>query len=214
MMKFLLFVTLCIGTPTLVMASDGGIAAPDASVKQAAPTLAASTPIPDKTIVPPPATKQKLSQVSNKTLNQDLAGRMMGLVGCLFILFLGWALSLNRSKIPWRLVGMGTALQLFFAFIVLKTEIGLSFFEVANDVVRKLLSFSDEGARFIFGNLIQNNVEVGAPLFAPETMSPLQPDGTFAAVGAMFAFGVLPTIIFFSAMTAVLYHLNIFFVRC
>ena len=57
--------------------------------------------------------------------------------------------------------------------------------------------------------LIQNNVQVGAPLFAPAAMSPLQPDGSFAAVGAMFAFGVLPTIIFFSAMTAVLYHLNI-----
>ena len=157
---------------------------------------------------PKPA-KQRLSQVSQRTLDQDWSGRMMGLVGCLFILLMGWAFSLNRSKIPWRLVGMGTALQLFFAFIVLKTKAGLAFFEVANDVVRKLLSFSDDGARFIFGNLIHNNVNVGQPLFEPASMSPLQPDGSFAAAGAMFAFSVLPTIIFFSAMTAVLYHLNI-----
>ena len=162
----------------------------------------------DARIAPDAGATQQL-RVSQRTLKQDWSGRMMGLIGCLFILLMGWLFSLNRNKIPWRLVGMGTALQLFFAFIVLKTKAGLAFFEVANDVVRKLLSFSDEGARFIFGNLIQNNVGVGRPLFEPATMSPLQPDGSFAAVGAMFAFGVLPTIIFFSAMTAALYHLNI-----
>ena len=162
----------------------------------------------DARIAPDAGATQQL-RVSQRTLKQDWSGRMMGLIGCIFILLMGWFFSLNRNKIPWRLVGMGTALQLFFAFIVLKTKAGLAFFEVANDVVRKLLSFSDEGARFIFGNLIQNNVGVGRPLFEPATMSPLQPDGSFAAVGAMFAFGVLPTIIFFSAMTAALYHLNI-----
>ena len=72
--------------------------------------------------------------------------------------------------------------------------------------VTGLLAFQEEGARFVFGNLVQSNVPVGTP----------GPGGTLdttagflANTGAYFAFNVLPTIIFFSALMSVLYYLNV-----
>lgn len=81
---------------------------------------------------------------------------------------------------------MGTLLQFIFALIVLKTTPGRMFFEFMNDVIIKLLAFSDEGARFLFGSLINND-----------------------SLGFIFAFQVLPTIIFFSSLMSVLYYLGI-----
>ncbi len=148
-----------------------------------------------------PQTAKVLAELKSGHIEQSLSGRLMGLAGCATMLLIAFALSSNRRKISWRLVGIGLGMQFLFAFIVLKTYAGRAFFDLANSAIVKILSFSSDGAKFLFGNLIGQTVPVSS--------------GGFANVGAMFAFGILPTIIFFSALTAVLYHLRVleWFVR-
>jgi concentrative nucleoside transporter, CNT family len=147
-----------------------------------------------------------LSRLKTEGLHISLAERATGLLGLAVLLGLAWLLSYDRRRIPWRLVGTGLALQTAFGFLVLKSTPGRWFFEGVGGVVNGLLGFTAEGARFLFGNLIGSNIPVGT----------LRPDGTLdatagfvASAGALFAFGVLPTIIFFSSLMSVLYHLGI-----
>jgi CNT family concentrative nucleoside transporter len=137
------------------------------------------------------------------------AARLMGLVGLATMIGIAWLLSSNRARVPWRLVATGVALQGALGLIVLKTGVGRALFHGANVVFTRLLGFTEEGARFIFGNLVRNNVPVGAPAGTPADMAPLGDPGLWAATGAYFAFSVLPTIIFFSALMSVLYYLGI-----
>ena len=90
-----------------------------------------------------------------------LLARLMGLVGIAAMIALAWLLSNNRSKVNWRLVASGVVLQAAFGVLVLKTGVGHALFRGANAVFLKLLGFTEEGARFIFGNLVKNNVPVG-----------------------------------------------------
>jgi CNT family concentrative nucleoside transporter len=139
-------------------------------------------------------------------LDLTLAQRATGLLGLAVILGLAWLMSYDRRRFPWRLVGAGLLLQTAFGVLVLKSAPGRWFFERVGGVVNGLLSFSGEGGRFIFGNLVGSTVPVGTP----------GPDGTLdtaaglvASTGSMFAFGVLPTIIFFSSLMSVLYYLGV-----
>ncbi|MBI4055264.1 MAG: NupC/NupG family nucleoside CNT transporter [Elusimicrobia bacterium] len=116
--------------------------------------------------------------------------RWVGLLGLFAILGTGWILSRNRRAIRWRTILWGLALQILFALLVLKTPPGRVFFSFMNDVILKLLSFQEEGARFVFGAL---------------AISPGQP-GT---LGFFFAFQVLTTIIFFSSLMSILYYLGL-----
>ncbi len=137
---------------------------------------------------------------------------LRSLVGMLVLIGIAWALSTNRRAISWRIVIGGTALQVGFAFLVLKTEPGRNFFFFFNDVIVALLGFAKAGSRFVFGNLVDNNVPVGVPVGGIEdVMGPVLPGAItgMANAGAFFAFSVLPTIIFFSALMAVLYHYGV-----
>jgi CNT family concentrative nucleoside transporter len=147
-----------------------------------------------------------LERARQTGLDLTLAERATGLLGLAAILGIAWLLSYDRRRVSWRLVGMGLLLQATFGVIVLKTAPGRWFFEQAGGVVNGLLSFSNVGARFIFGNLVDNTVAVGTPGsgVALDTTA-----GLVASTGSMFAFGVLPTIIFFSALMAVLYYLGV-----
>ncbi|MGD8279179.1 MAG: nucleoside transporter C-terminal domain-containing protein, partial [Gemmatimonadota bacterium] len=108
----------------------------------------------------------------------------------------------------WRVVLWGTTLQFAFALFILRTPLGEQIFSAASDVVVALLGFTVEGAKFIFGDLVWNNVPVGAG--EAGTNVPMVPTaGTVAQTGAYFAFNVLPTIIFFSSLMTVLYYLGI-----
>lgn len=124
--------------------------------------------------------------------------RLQSLLGIAVMLGLAWGLSVNRRRVPWRIIGWGLGLQFVFGVIVLRTGPGRWLFDLLNDLVMALLGFTEEGARFIFGNLVQNQV-------------PVDVAGTegVAQTGAFFAFSVLPTIIFFSSLMAVLYHLGV-----
>jgi len=115
--------------------------------------------------------------------------RLVSLIGLVFMMLVAFAVSENRKKIPFRVVIAGLFLQFFFALLILKTGPGRSAFHAIEIYAAKLLAFSQAGSEFVFGNLAS-------------------PDSTLRP-GFIFAFQVLPTIIFFSSLMAVLYHLGI-----
>jgi CNT family concentrative nucleoside transporter len=139
-------------------------------------------------------------------LDTPIGARLMGLVGIGCMIGLAVLLSYDRRRINWRLVASGLALQAVFGVIILKTEPGRFFFQRVGAVVTGLLGFQEQGARFLFGNLVNSAVPVGVP--GPNGALD-SAAGLVANTGAFIAFNVLPTIIFFSALMSVLYYLNI-----
>jgi concentrative nucleoside transporter, CNT family len=133
--------------------------------------------------------------------------RLVSILGLGVLLLIAWALSVDRRGVPVRLIAWGLGLQFVFALFILRTRAGEAIFATVNDVIVSLLGFTIEGARFLFGNLVWNNVPVGlgAPGNAPIAADPVMVAGT----GAFFAFNVLPTIIFFSSLMTLLYHLGV-----
>lgn len=116
----------------------------------------------------------------------------MSLVGLFTMLLVAWIFSENRRKISWRIVAWGLALQFSLALLVLRTELGRTFFYQVNSAVDVLTTASNKGASLVFGKL-------------PSDFS----------IGATMAFQVLPVIIFVSALAAILQHLRViqFFVN-
>ncbi|MGC8867083.1 MAG: NupC/NupG family nucleoside CNT transporter [Elusimicrobiales bacterium] len=112
--------------------------------------------------------------------------RIIGFFGIFILIFIAYIFSRNRKSINWKTVIMGSLIQFIFAFMVLKFPPGRRFFELMNDVIIKIISFATDGAKFVFGSLAQNNT-----------------------LGFIFAFQVLPTIIFFSSLMSVLYYLGV-----
>jgi concentrative nucleoside transporter, CNT family len=133
------------------------------------------------------------------------------LLGLIVFLGVAWLLSVNRGAVRWRVVVWGLALQFAFAVVIILSPPGRAFFEALNDLFVALLGYTNEGARFLFGNLVAPNVPVG-PADGP--YGAVAPE-MWANTGALFAFSVLPTIIFFSSLMTLLYYLGImqFFVR-
>ena len=119
-----------------------------------------------------------------------------GLLAMAVILVVLWRFSPKRKSIDWSLVAKGIGLQFIFALLILKTTWGRGFFSVVNDVFIALISYTLAGARFVFGSL----VDYSTPVTAGEGI---------VEIGANFAFAVLPTIIFFSALMTVLYYLGL-----
>ena len=130
---------------------------------------------------------------------------MLGVVqpvfGAIVILGLAVACSTNRRAINWKTVAWGLGLQVVFAVIVLKTTVGQRVFSTLGDLITRLLSFAGVGAAFVFGPLgngtVWGRVMTGA--LGPE-------GGQYATI---FAFQVLPTIIFIAALFAILYYFGV-----
>jgi len=139
-------------------------------------------------------------------LDIPIAERLVGLLGIATMIGLAVLMSANRRAINWRLVLTGLGLQAVFGIIVLKTSVGRAIFQRIGDAITGLLGFQEQGARFVFGNLVQSNVPVGLPGPGGQLDTTA---GLLANTGAFFAFNVLPTIIFFSSLMAVLYYLGI-----
>jgi len=114
--------------------------------------------------------------------------RLIGIAGILVLLCIALAMSNNRKAISWQLVTWGLGIQILFAIIILKTPVGAPFFGAIDIGIKNLLSFSDAGSDFLFKSFRHGVVE-----------DPLM----------NFAFRILPTLIFFSSLIAVLYHLGI-----
>ena len=134
--------------------------------------------------------------------------RLRSALGLAGLVGIAWLLSSDRSRVRWRVVFWGLGLQFVFGLFVLMTPVGSVFFQAVNDALRGILHFSEAGARFVFGDLVFNNVPVGMGE-AGGNGAIVESTGTVARTGAYFAFNVLPTIIFFSSLMAVLYHLRV-----
>ncbi len=113
----------------------------------------------------------------------DLGLRALSGVGFFAMIAIAWSFSSNRSKFPWRIVAWGIGLQFALGLLLLKTPFGTAFFVAVNQLVNRLLTYAEAGARFVFGPLLDT--------------------------GASFALNVLPVIIFMGSLIAVLYHLGI-----
>ena len=127
--------------------------------------------------------------------------RAQPLVGLALILGLAYACSSARSAIDYRTVAWGLSLQFLFAIVVLKTAAGQRTFQVLGRVINRVLDFAFVGSSFVFGPL-------GSKEAWPRIMTAvLGPEG--AQYGVIFAFQVLPTIIFIAALFAMLYYFGI-----
>ncbi len=111
---------------------------------------------------------------------------LFGLFGLLCLIGIAWLFSNNKSRVNWTLVATGVALQIAFATLVLLVPGGKDAFQWLSDVFVKVLGFVAAGSNFVFGGLMD-----------------------IPKYGFIFAFQVLPTIIFFAALMSVLYHLGV-----
>lgn len=127
---------------------------------------------------------------------------MIGLLGIIAILGLAYLLSNNRNKINLKLVLSGLSLQVFFAVLILKVPGGTWVFQAVDKVIKKILDFSIEGSKFLFGNLGERS------MYGPWEPNFPNPE-TWPGFGFQFAFLVLPTVIFFSSLMSVLYHAGV-----
>jgi concentrative nucleoside transporter, CNT family len=129
------------------------------------------------------------------------ATRIQPIAGLALILALAYCLSSARRAVDYRTVGWGLGLQFVFALIVLKTEVGRAVFQRLGGVITQILDFAFVGSSFVFGPL-------GNPAVWPKIVTGvLGPDGNQYA--NIFAFMVLPTIIFIAALFAMLYYFGI-----
>ncbi|MDB5297417.1 MAG: Na+ dependent nucleoside transporter protein [Phycisphaerales bacterium] len=139
-------------------------------------------------------------------LSGTLPQRLQCLLGLTAFVAVAWAVGRFRTRgqvrgpFPWRLLGWGLALQFAFAVLVLRVP---NLLVVVTAAIDALLGYTRAGVAVVFGNLGEMTLPVTATGAAGE-----KPTG-FAAAGAVFAFFVLPTIIFFSALTAIAYHLGV-----
>ncbi len=109
-----------------------------------------------------------------------------GLLGLIVLIALAYLLSSDRKAISWRVVGIGLLVQLIIAIAVLKVPFIKYFFELLGMMFIKILDFTKSGSEFVFGDLMDTE-----------------------SFGVIFAFQILPTIIFFSALTSILFYLGI-----
>ncbi|KEO73851.1 NupC/NupG family nucleoside CNT transporter [Anditalea andensis] len=108
-----------------------------------------------------------------------------GLIGIIVLLGVALVFSSSKRGVDWRLVGIGVVLQCVFGFLITKVDYVAKIFAVVSRAFVKFLSFSEDGAVFLFGDLATSSF------------------------GFIFAFQVLPTIIFFSTVSAGLYYLGV-----
>jgi CNT family concentrative nucleoside transporter len=113
--------------------------------------------------------------------------RLTGILGIVAIIGIALALSHNRRAVRWRVVAWGLGLQVLFAIFVLRVPAGQQLFRALGDFVTAILNYSYVGSQFVFG-------ELGKP---------------DSSLGVIFAFQLLPAIIFVSALFAIMYYLGI-----
>lgn len=115
--------------------------------------------------------------------------------GVFILLAIAWLFSTNRKVINWRVIIWGIVLQFLIAFFIFIVPIGTKVFVFINDVVIKVLDCASAGTRFVFGRLA----------LPPGTKN----EAGEESLGFILAFQALPAIVFFSALMAVLYHIDV-----
>jgi CNT family concentrative nucleoside transporter len=120
--------------------------------------------------------------------------KVISLLGWFTMIAVAWAISYNRKLFPWRTVVWGVGLQFTLALLILKTDAGKDFFIFAGKVVQKLIQFSNEGCKFVFGPLADSDLLTKA--FGPGN-------------SVIFAILVMGTIIIVASISSLLYHWGI-----
>lgn len=110
---------------------------------------------------------------------------LRGAIGLAALIFIAWLFSSKRKAIDWRLVAVGITLQIIFGILITQVALVAKAFEWISEKFVIFLSFANEGAQFLFGDLATTEF------------------------GFIFAFQVLPTVIFFSTVSAGLYYLGV-----
>jgi CNT family concentrative nucleoside transporter len=136
---------------------------------------------------------------------------LISLLGIVVLLALAWALSNNRRRFPWRVAGWGLGLQFTLALLLLRTPWGTAVFGAARNFVTRLLGFTDAGASFLWGDLYRTSADIvaNANPDAGYIQVTNSASGQLVPIGTVFIIHVLPTIIFFSSLMALLYHLGV-----
>jgi concentrative nucleoside transporter, CNT family len=111
---------------------------------------------------------------------------LRGIMGMLVLVGILYLLSSNKRSIPWKLVVSGIGIQILFAICILKVPFIASGFDYVSNFFVLVLDFTKQGSLFVFGNLLDTKT-----------------------YGFVFAFQILPTILFFSALTSLFYYLGI-----
>jgi len=111
-------------------------------------------------------------------------------LGLFLLMFCAWAISADRRRLNWRLIGWGVAVQLVFGAFIFLVPLGTRIFLFLSDAVVRVLDVAMEGGRFCFGVLTI-------------------PPGKEGSLGFILVFQALPTIIFFAALMEILYFLKI-----
>ena len=142
---------------------------------------------PDTTVLVPAPAPAVTAPVAPPAEPRPLGARLVGLFGIAAILGIGFLLSRNRRAISWRVVAWGVGLQAVFAVFVLRVPVGQRIFQALGRFVTAILGFSYVGSEFVFGEIGKQH----------------------SSLGVIFAFQVLPAIIFVSALFAVMYYLGI-----
>lgn len=132
--------------------------------------------------IPPAETQDKI--IESKGISFTSIWR--GVLGMLTLIFIAFLFSKNRKAINWKTVGLGLTFQLLIAIAVLKVDFVKTIFESVGQVFINILDYTRAGSEFLFSGVMDVN-----------------------SYGFIFAFQVLPTIIFFSALTSVLFYLGI-----
>lgn len=136
------------------------------------------------------AEKKVVSEVASTIIpsqGYSLSSILRGVLGMFFLICLAFLLSSNRKAIDWKKVSIGLFIQLIIALAVLKVPLIQGLFEFVGNIFIHILDFTKAGSKFLFDGLVADM-------------------NTF---GYIFAFQVLPTIIFFSALTSLLFYLGI-----
>lgn len=128
------------------------------------------------------------ASAQTEELSISVIGTLRGILGIAFLVGLAWVFSENRKNISWGLVIKGLVFQLILAILILKVDFFSSAFGWISAGFVKVISFSDFGSDFLFRSFETGKVEQSIE---------------------NFAFRILPTIVFFSALTALLYYYNI-----
>lgn len=135
-----------------------------------------------------PILKKEKQAVSTaiKSEGTTVTGVIRGLIGMLVLLLIAYFASTNRKAINWKTVGIGLGAQLILAYGILKVHFVQLFFDVVGKLFTKILEFTRAGSEFLLGGMMD-----------------------IKSFGFIFLFQVLPTIIFFSALTSLLFYLGI-----
>lgn len=139
-------------------------------------------------ILPGSLSAQEVAHVPTLGGEASISGVLRGLLGISVLLALGWLLSEKRKSISWALIGKGLLLQVILALLILKVPFVSEVFAYISRAFVRVISFTDFGSDFLFRSFT---------------------DGETDSALLNFAFRILPTIVFFSALTALLYYLNI-----